>query len=53
MFCKVYTENQKELEKSTTLNHPTHLCQDKFTIKDAELGISIIIARRLKGVVKP
>ena len=53
MFCKVYTENQKELEKCTTLNHPTQLYQDKFTIKDVELGISIIIPRRLKGVVKP
>ena len=43
MFCKVYTENQKELEKCTTLNHPTQFCQDKFRIKGVELGISIII----------
>ena len=34
-------------------NHPTQLCQDKLTIKDVELRISIIISCRLKGVVKP
>ena len=35
------------------LNHPTQLCQDKFTIKDVKLRISIIISSCLKGVVKP
>ena len=35
------------------LNHPTQLCQDKFTIKDVKLRISIIISSRLKDVIKP
>ena len=37
------------------LNHPTQRCQDKFTTKDVELGISIIILVVLKvwGSQKP
>ena len=34
-------------------DYPSQLCQGKFTIKDEELRISIVISCRLKGVVNP
>ena len=49
----VVHEIHELLDLTMPVNHPTQLCQDKFTIKDVKSRISIIIWSRLKGVVKP
>ena len=54
LFSFKYIKEIHELrDLAMPLNHPMHLYQDKFSIKDEELKISIIISCHVKGVVKP
>ena len=53
IYLLVHKEIHELRDLTMPLDHPTQLYQDKFTIKDVKLRISIIISSRLKGVVKP